>query len=67
MIPVSTDSSNNENISANSLAQVQKRWLDMLPGSGVFLMLVLLNWRIMSSSEMMISPGWLSEALCTRM
>ena len=56
-MPVSTDSWNScENIGANSSAQVRRRWPEILSGPEMFLMLVLLNWRVMSSSEMMISP-----------
>ena len=50
IMPVSTDSWNScENIGANSLAQVWRRWPEMLSGPEVFLMRF--------SSEMMIFPG----------
>ena len=45
MMPVSTDSWN------------RRRWPEMLLGPEVFLVLVLLNWPVTSSSEMMIFPG----------
>ena len=62
-ILVSTDSWNScENIGANSSAQVRRRWPEMLSGPEVFLMLVLLNCRVTSSSEMLMSPG--SQKLC---
>ena len=58
MMPVSTDSWYScDNIGANSPAQIWRRWPEMLSGLEVFLTLVLLNWRVTSSSEIMISPG----------
>ena len=58
MVPVSTDSWYScENIGANSPTQIWRRWPEMLSGLEVFLILVLLNWRVTSSSEIMISPG----------
>ena len=57
IMPVSTHSWNScENVGANSSVHVLRRWPEM-SGPEVFLMLVLKNWRVTSSSEMMISPG----------
>ena len=58
VMSVSTDSWNScENIEANSSAQVWRRGPEMLSGPELVLMLVLLNWRVTTSSEMMNNSG----------